>query len=50
MNFIESYFGIAPDTGDGSLEIMLLVLLVVIGAAIGMHLPLGRKTKHDLRK
>ena len=27
MNFIEKYFGISPDGGDSSLEIMVLVLL-----------------------
>jgi len=29
VDFIEKYFGISPDGGDGSLEIMLLMLLVV---------------------
>ena len=38
MNFIEKYFGISPDGGDSSLEIMVLVLLVMICVAIGMHL------------
>jgi hypothetical protein len=26
VNFIEKYFGISPDGGDSSLEIMVLVL------------------------
>jgi len=39
MNFIENYFGISPDGGDGSLEIMLLVLLFLIILAIALHLP-----------
>jgi len=30
MDFIESWFGVAPDGGDGSLELVCLVL--VIGA------------------
>jgi len=39
MNFIEGYFGISPDGGDGSLEIMLLVLLFLTVLAIALHLP-----------
>jgi len=38
VNFIESYLGISPDGGDGSLE-LLFFLLVVIGGAIGTYLP-----------
>jgi hypothetical protein len=51
VNFIERYFGISPDGGDGSLEIMVLVLLIMIGVAIGMHLPYWRKNqKNDGQK
>lgn len=32
MNFIENWFGLSPDGGNGSLEAVLL-LLIVIGAA-----------------
>jgi hypothetical protein len=28
LNFIEMYFGVSPDGGDGSFEIMALVLMV----------------------
>jgi len=45
VNFIEKYFGISPDGGDSSLEIMVLVLLVMICVAIGMHLPYWRKNQ-----
>lgn len=32
MDFIERWFGISPDGGDGSLEALyLLIILVVIG-------------------
>jgi hypothetical protein len=41
MNFIERYFGISPDAGDGSLEIMTLVVLVALAILIGMLLPIG---------
>ena len=30
MNFIEQIFGVAPDRGDGSLELMLLGIIVVL--------------------
>jgi hypothetical protein len=45
VNFIERYFGVSPDGGDSSLEVMLLVLLVLIVVAIGMHLSYWRKNK-----
>ena len=33
MDFIEKWFGLSPDGGDGSLETLyLLVLVIVIGA------------------
>jgi len=35
MDFIEKYLGLSPDGGDGSMEIMVLVLLVALGALIG---------------
>ncbi len=34
MDFIERWFGISPDGGDGSLEILYVVALVVVVAAI----------------
>ena len=39
MNYIEKLIGISPDGGDGSLEILLLVLLILIITAVGMHWP-----------
>jgi hypothetical protein len=47
VDFIEKYFGITPHGGDGALEVMLLVLLVLVVVAIGMHLPIGGRTKND---
>jgi hypothetical protein len=43
LNFIETYLGISPDDGDGSWEIMALVLIVALGALIGSLLPNARK-------
>jgi hypothetical protein len=35
MDFIERWFGISPDGGDGSLEALyFLVLLVIVGAVV----------------
>lgn len=35
MDFIERLFGVSPDAGDGSLEVVWLVaIVVVIGAVI----------------
>ena len=34
MDFIERVFGISPDGGDGSTELMLLTVLVLIAAAL----------------
>ena len=49
MDFIERYFRISPDGGDGLLEILLILLLFMIIVAAWLHLP-TRKTKQGLRK
>jgi len=49
MRFIENWFGVWPDDGDGSLEIMVLVLMVVLAALIGMWLPIGSKLKDETK-
>ena len=38
MHFIERYFGFSPDGGDGSMEILVAMMLVVIVVAIGLRL------------
>ena len=45
MDFIERYFGVSPDGGDGSLEILFAVLLLMIFVAVWMHMPIIRKIK-----
>jgi len=50
MDFIERWFGISPDGGDGLLEILLIVLLAMIAIAIWMHLPIARKITGDESK
>jgi hypothetical protein len=34
MDFIEQWFGISPDNGDGSLEVLWIVGIVVVVLAI----------------
>ena len=34
MDFVERYLGVSPDGGDGLLEVLIIVLLVLIAAAI----------------
>jgi hypothetical protein len=34
MDFIERIFGISPDGGDGSTELMLLTVFILIAAAL----------------
>ena len=42
MDFIERWFGYSPDGGDGSLEVLWLVALIAIVAAIFFRRPLRR--------
>ncbi|MET0874749.1 MAG: hypothetical protein ABWX81_08160 [Pseudolabrys sp.] len=50
MRFIEQWFGIWPDNGDGSFEILILVVLVGLAVLIGMLLPIGGKPKEEGRE
>jgi hypothetical protein len=34
VDFVERYLGVSPDGGDGSLEVLIIVLLVLIAIAI----------------
>ena len=36
MNFIEQIFGVVPDRADGSLELMLLSIIVLLVSAVGL--------------
>jgi hypothetical protein len=42
MDFIERWFGLSPDGGDGSLEALYLVALVAAIAALVFRRPLRR--------
>lgn len=34
MDFIERWFGVSPDGGDGSIELMYLIVLIVVVVAL----------------
>jgi hypothetical protein len=34
MDFIEQWFGISPDGGDGSLEVLWVIAIVAAGSAV----------------
>jgi hypothetical protein len=42
MDFIERWFGISPDGGDGSLEVLYVGAIVLILAAVLLRRPLRR--------
>lgn len=41
MDFIERWFGVSPDGGDGSLELFWIVALVVVVLAIAFRRRIG---------
>ena len=45
MDFIEQWFGLSPDGGDGSLEALYMVVLVALIAALLCR----RQLRHKLR-
>ena len=47
MDFIERIFGVSPDGGDGSLEFMYLVGIVVAVTLIALAL-YGRRTREKI--
>ncbi len=42
MDFIERWFGVSPDGGDGSTELMYLILLLVVIVAV-LYRPVRRR-------
>jgi hypothetical protein len=50
MDFIERFFGLSPDNGDGSTEILWLVVLAIVLAAVAYFRIQRRKTRARLRQ
>jgi hypothetical protein len=44
MDFIERWFGISPDGGDGSTELLYIIAFVVVCAAAGHLYVRSRRT------
>jgi hypothetical protein len=49
MDFIERYLGISPDGGDGSFEVMLLVVIPILIAALALYLSATRGVRKKTR-
>ena len=41
MDFIERWFGVSPDGGDGSLELLWIIGVVVVIAALVFRRPIA---------
>jgi hypothetical protein len=41
MDFIERWFGVSPDDGDGSLEVLWIVAIVVVVLAVAFRRPIA---------
>jgi hypothetical protein len=42
MDFFERWFGVSPDGGNGSLELLYIVVIVAVAVAIVYRKPLRR--------
>ena len=50
MDFIERWFGVSPDGGDGSLEVLYLLVIAAIAAAIVHREPLLRALRSNRKR
>jgi len=50
MDFIERIFGISPDGGDGSTEVLWIAALLAIAVAIGTRAGLKRWASGSTRR
>ena len=50
VDFIERLFGFAPDNGDGSIEILWLVVLALLIVTIAYFRVQKRKSRQDVIK
>jgi hypothetical protein len=42
LDFIERYFHVAPDNGDGAIEGLLVILLIILIVAIALRLMIAK--------
>ena len=45
MNFIEAYFGVSPDKGDGSIEALIVVALFTLIVTLAFRAGIGHGRK-----
>ena len=45
LDFIERYFGVSPDNGNGSLEALLVVVLFILIAAVAVRSGTARRKR-----
>jgi hypothetical protein len=50
MDFIERFFGLSPDNGDGSTEILWLVVLAIVLASVAYFRIQRRRARSRLRQ
>jgi len=50
MDFIERLFGLSPDNGDGSTEIMWIAVLVIVIAGVVYFRAQRRKARQTIRR
>ena len=50
MDFIERWLGVSPDGGDGSLEVLYLLVVAAIAAAIVYREPLLRALRINRKR
>ena len=46
MDWLEQWFGIAPDNGDGSLELLIVLTALTAGAAFAIWRRVRRGPRH----
>ena len=42
MDFIEQYFGVSPGNGDGSIEVLCVLVLFILIAAIALRMSIAK--------
>ena len=50
MNFIETYFHVSPDKGDGSIEALIVVALFMLIVTLAMRVGTGHSPKKEIAR